>query len=285
MIIANKELAFQNDEKEKRADELIIANKELAFQNKEKEKRAAELITANKELKRLLRLNADKDRFITILAHDLRNPFSSILGFLELLSENIHTYTVDEIEHQIHIVNHSAQNTFNLLEDLINWTQSQSGKLPYEPQNLNFSDICLNVVEILKSNASSKNMTINYGKKEVISVYADVNMLKTVLRNLVSNAIKFTHPGGQIDINAEKTQSNITVSVSDNGIGIEPEILNKLFSITQMHSTIGTAAEKGSGLGLVLCKEFVEKHGGKIWVESELGKGSTFKFRLPLNEN
>jgi len=283
--IAYEELAFQNKVKEKRAAELSNANKELAFQNKEKEKRAAELIIANKELKQLLQLNSDKDLFISILAHDLRSPFVSILGFLNLLVENIRTYDINEIEEHINIVSHAAKNTFNLLEDLIIWTQSQSGKLPYEPQKLNFSDICADAVEVLKLTANEKNITINQFVAEVIIVYADINMLKTVLRNLVSNAIKFTNLGGRIDIYAEKTQSNIIISVSDEGIGIAPEILNKLFDITQIHSTIGTADEKGTGLGLLLCKEFVEKHDGKIWVESELGKGSKFKLSLPLYKN
>ena len=284
LIIANKELAFQNQEKEKRADELIIANKELAFQNQEKEKRADELIIANKELKQLLQLNTDKDRFISILAHDLRSPFFTILSYLNLLIENVRKYDIDEIEEHIRIVNHSAQNTFNLLEDLIRWIQSESGKLPYEPQKLNFKYICEDVVEIFKPAANAKNITINLFIAEMITVFADINMLKTVLRNLVSNAIKFSNPGGQIDITAKKTQSNITISFSDKGVGIASEMLDKLFDITQINSTIGTAAENGTGLGLLLCKEFVEKHGGKIWVESELGKGSRFNFILPSYE-
>jgi signal transduction histidine kinase len=150
---------------------------------------------------------------------------------------------------------------------------------------LNFADICADAVEVLKLTANKKNITINYFVAEVIIVFADIDMLKTVLRNLVSNAIKFTNPGGLIDIYAEKTQSNIIISVSDEGIGIAPEILNKLFDITQIHSASGTADEKGTGLGLLLCKEFVERHDGKIWVESELGKGSKFKLSLPLYKN
>jgi signal transduction histidine kinase len=285
LIIANKELLFQNEEKEKRAAELIIANKELAFQNKEKEKRAAELITTNIELKRLLGLNADKDRFITILAHDLRSPFSSILGYLNLLVNNVHNYSIDEIEKQIKIVNHSAEATFNLLEDLITWTQSQAGKLPYEPQDLNFTDICVDILKVLTSKAITKKITINHSIPEGTIVFADINMLKSVLRNLVSNAIKFTNDGGQIEITAGRTQTSITITVADNGVGIKPENIDHLFDFTQMHSTNGTAAEKGTGFGLLFCKEFIEKHSGKIWVESELGKGSKFNFMLPMRKN
>ncbi len=284
IFIANKELAFQNHEKEKRADELNIANKELAFQNQEKEKRANELIIVNKELEQLIQLNADKDRFISILAHDLRSPFNSILGFLNLLVENIHIYDISEIEKQIRIVYSSSQSAYNLLEELILWTQSQSGKLPFEQKKLNFSEICNGVIKVFNTKANTKNITINHTRSKVVTVFADVNMLKTILRNLISNALKFCNPGGQINICAEKTGANITISVSDNGIGIASETLNKLFDDTQINSTIGTSAEKGTGLGLVLCKEFVEKHNGSIWAESELGKGSIFKFMLPIEE-
>jgi signal transduction histidine kinase len=283
LAIANKELAFQNEEKDKRASELGIANKNLALQNEEKEKRAAELIITNEELQQLLQLNADKDRFISILAHDLRSPFSSILGFLLLLSDNIRSYTIKEIEEHIKIINQSAQNTYNLLEDLILWTMSQSGKLPYEPQKLIFNEVCKEVMGILKSIANAKNITLNYFIPEEITVFADINMLKTVLRNLVSNAIKFTNPGGRIDIYARKSEANITISVSDNGIGMEPENVQTLFDISKTQTTKGTGDESGTGLGLFLCKEFIEKHGGKIWVESEVGKGSEFKFTLPCN--
>jgi Signal transduction histidine kinase len=282
LIIANKELAFQNEEKEKRADELIIANNELAFQNEEKEKRAAELIIANKELKQLLQLNADKDLFISILAHDLRSPFQALLGLSGLLIENLRQYDIVEIENLVNQINKSAQNTYKLLEDLLKWARTQSGKIPFEPQKLSFTDICKEILEILNPNADAKNITINYFASDEINIFADIDMIKTVLRNLVSNAIKFTNNGGQIDINAEKNHTNVTITISDNGIGIEPNNLIKLFDISQIQTTTGTAEEKGTGLGLVLCKQFVEKHGGKIWAESEHGKGSEFKFTMPI---
>jgi PAS domain S-box-containing protein len=273
-------LKRRSEQLEEKNRELESANKELAFQNEEKEMRAAELIITNKELQQLLQLNTDKDRFIAILAHDLRSPFSSILGLLILLSENIRNYTIDEIEESINLVSQSAQNTFNLLEDLIVWTMSQSGKLPYEPQKLIFTDVCNEVVGVLQPIAGAKSITLNYFVPEVITVFADINMLKTVLRNLVSNAIKFTNPGGRIDVHAEKTTSDITISVSDNGIGMDPETMNRLFDISQTHTTKGTGDESGTGLGLFLCKEFVEKHGSKLRVESKEGEGSSFYFTL-----
>ena len=245
------------------------------------------LIRENKLLQysdELKKLNTDKDRFITILAHDLKSPFNSILGFLKLLTKNIRKYDIDKIEKHINIVNNSAQNTFRLLEDILLWVRANSGKIPYEPQKLNLASICDEVIGYLRLTANAKDITINYFSEDDINVFADNNMLNTVLRNLVSNSIKFTNKNGRIDIYAEIIQSNITITVSDNGIGIEPEILNKLFDISHKITKSGTANETGTGLGLLLCKEFVEKHGGKIWVESEVGKGSTFKFTLPIKK-
>ncbi len=230
----------------------------------------------------LIIANTDKDRFISILAHDLKSPFSALLGFSNLLKKNIRNYDIDEIERRVNIINISTQNTFNLLEDLLMWAQSRLGKIPCEPKKLNFADICSDVVKILMPNADAKNITINHYVKVKIIVFADIDMLKTILRNLISNAIKFTNPGGHINIYAINDKANVTVTVSDSGIGIAPDILSNLFDITQTHTTNGTANESGTGLGLLLCKEFIDKHGGKIWAESKEGKGSDFKFSLPI---
>ena len=158
----------------------------------------------------------------------------------------------------------------------------QQGKFPFDPQILSFTDNCKDAVEVLNPIAKAKNIALDYSTADHINIFADVNMFKAVLRNLVSNAIKFTNNGGTISITAKQIDSNITISVSDNGIGIAPHNLMKLFEISEVISTKGTAEETGTGLGLLLCKEFVEKHNGKIWVESEVGKGSDFKFTLPI---
>jgi signal transduction histidine kinase/CheY-like chemotaxis protein len=242
-----------------------------------------ELTIAHKELEQLVQLNNDKNLFISILAHDLKSPLGVLLGLSDLLTENIRQFNIDKIEKLVNEINLSAQNTFTLLQDLLKWSRVQSGKIPFEPQNLSFTDICKDIIKILNPNAVAKNITINYSLAEEINVFADVDMLKAVLRNLVSNSIKFTNNGGAININTEVNSGNVTISVSDNGIGIEPESLTKLFDISKIHTTTGTAKEKGTGLGLLLCKEFVEKHGGKIWVESECGKGSIFYFNIPYN--
>lgn len=231
----------------------------------------------------MLQLNADKDRFISILSHDLRSPFNNLLGLSDVLTENIHQLHVDEIKKLANQIKTTALSTYNLLEDLLMWARTQQGKVPFNPQLISFRDIFMNVLEPLNPLADAKTLTINYSAPDGGKIFADIDMIKTVLRNLVSNAIKFTNIGGAININAEENPENITISVSDNGIGIAPDDLTKLFNISEVLSTKGTANEKGTGLGLLLCKEFVEKHGGKIWVESEVGKGSDFIFTLPLS--
>ena len=238
---------------------------------------------ALEESERLLfQLNADKDRFISILGHDLKNPFNNIFGLSEVLTEEINSLNSDEIKEIAGNINKSAQIINKLLEDILLWARIQQGKIPFNPQKLNFTDICKNVLETLIPNANAKNINVNYSAADHINVFADIDMLKTVLRNLVSNSIKFTNYGGAINISAEENSENVTISVSDNGTGIPPDNLSKLFDISEVLTTKGTAKETGTGLGLLLCKEFVEKHGGKIWVESEYGKGSNFKFTLPI---
>jgi signal transduction histidine kinase len=242
--------------------------------------RASQIQSLNVELEKL---NIDKDRFISILGHDLKNPFNNILGYSELLKEEIRNLSTDKIEDIAKNINNSAQIIYKLLEDILIWAKTQQGKIPFKPQNLSFKDICNNTIEILNPVARSKNIAINCLSADNLIVFADNDMLKTVLRNLVSNAIKFTNTGGAIYINAKHNSDNVTISVSDNGVGISPDSLSKLFNMSEVLTTKGTAGETGTGLGLMLCKEFVEKHGGTIWVESEEGKGSTFYFILRCN--
>ncbi len=234
--------------------------------------------------KQLTRLNADKNLFISILGHDLKNPFNNILGFTEILASEIEGLNMEEIKDIAGNINKSAQITNDLLEDILLWSRTQQGSILYNPNKLNLKDICYEATEVLIPNAKAKNISINFSLPGEITVSADIDMMKSVLRNLVSNAIKFTNNGGKVSISAELTDSKITVSVSDNGTGIPLQDQLKLFDISQVVTTRGTAGETGTGLGLLVCKEFVEKHGGKIWVESEVGKGSEFKFTLPVSE-
>jgi len=176
----------------------------------------------------------------------------------------------------------SATNLYSLLDNMLQWTKMNQGKITFEPQKLNFKEISHDAVSVLKQLADEKNIRINHLAAENIDVQADIFMLKTILRNLVSNAIKVSKYDGQIDISAHQTDGHVTISVIDNGSENPPEYLRKMFNSSDIHTTLGSAEEKGTTLGLLLCKEFVEKHGGKILVESEVGKWSDFKFTLPI---
>jgi signal transduction histidine kinase len=240
--------------------------------------RSRQIQQLNKELEKL---NSDKDRFIAVLSHDLKSPFTSILGFLELITSDIRQFTIDEIESHIKIINDAARNFYNLLEDLLMWARAHSGKIPFQPSDIPVYNIFKNVMNILEPVAGSKSISVTYQGGRDVMVYADADMLKAIMRNLISNAIKFTRQGGYVKVTSERQNGNVVVSIADNGVGIKPERLERLFDISKIQSTAGTSNEKGSGLGLVLCREFVEKHGGEIEVISEYGKGSEFLFTLP----
>lgn len=242
---------------------------------------------AEKELKesesKLRELNATKDKFFSIIAHDLKSPFSSILGCSELLSSGSHNYNEEQSKELIGYINSLAKQSITLLDNLLSWAKTQTGQINFKPDNFKLQPVVQEIVEVLNVIANRKNIILNNHVSNEIVVYADQNMLMTVLRNLISNAIKFTNTNGRINIYAISKQSQIEISVSDNGVGINENIRNNLFKIETTYTTKGTANEKGSGLGLLLCKEFIDKHGGQIWIESELGKGSDFKFTLPNN--
>lgn len=239
------------------------------------------ILQQNKELQKLI---ATKDKLFSIIAHDLRSPFNNILGFSEFLFENLKDIEIAESEKYLGNINLSAKNTLVLLDNLLNWAKSQTGQINFKPEKVVLSSIIQGIIELLNPNVKSKNISLNYLHSDEIEVFADLNMIKTILRNLISNAIKFTNSNGEINVYALQKDKFIEIAVSDNGVGMNEETRNKLFRSETNESTNGTANEKGSGLGLILCKEFIEKHGGKIWVESEEGKGSDFKFTLPLKK-
>jgi PAS domain S-box-containing protein len=231
--------------------------------------------------KELLRISADKDKFYSIIAQYLYTPFSLFNNFAKLMAEELDTLPLKEIQKMAVMMSKSATNLYSLLDNMLQWTKMNQGKITFEPQKLNFKEISHDAVAVLKQHADEKNIRINHLAAENIVVQADIFMLKTILRNLVSNAIKFTSYDGHIDITAQQTDRHVTISVLDNGTENTPEYLKKMFSSTDIHTTLGSAEEKGTTLGLLLCKEFVEKHGGKIWVDSRDGKGSEFKFTIP----
>lgn len=238
-----------------------------------------------KQAEKLENLNKDKDRFISILAHDIKNPFSTIIGFSELLLSNIEKYDKEKIKRQVIYINNLAVNTFTLLEEILLWKKNTSDNYTLKPHEFNASDAIDNELGVLKSVANNKQIKIYNSAAKDISVYTDETILKTVLRNLISNAIKFTNKDGRIVIEAEEKHEAVQFSVSDTGVGIKQTEIEKLFKLDNITTTAGTNREKGTGLGLKMCKEILCKIGGKIWAESEVGKGSTFFFTIPSAKN
>ena len=236
------------------------------------------MLQINAQLKEL---NDTKDKLFSIIAHDLRSPFNAILGYSELLSENIYNYDLKKSEEFAKQINFSAKRIPALIDNLLTWANTQTGKIEFAPTTQKLNPIMQEMVDVLESSARIKNISLSTFQPGDMFVCADQNMLKTILRNLISNAIKFTHPGGKVEVYAMVSNEVVQVSVSDNGVGIDEEMQNRLFKIDSETTTIGTANERGSGLGLILCKDFVQKHGGEIWVDSKPGKGSTFHFTLP----
>ncbi|MCZ4694620.1 PAS domain-containing sensor histidine kinase [Ancylomarina euxinus] len=245
-------------------------------------KHAVQIIKEN-EIK-LRELNATKDKLFSIIAHDLRSPFNGILGFSRLLIDNLKDFELAECEEYLGIINSSAKSTLILLDNLLNWAKSQTGRITFKPQEIILASIINETIELSKTVAIGKNILLAHNQSGDIEVCADRDMLKIILRNLISNAIKFTKPGGNISVLSKKKQSRVEIAISDNGIGMSEETINKLFKVETNRTTMGTENEIGSGLGLILCKELVEIQGGKIWVESELGKGSNFIFTIPISE-
>jgi signal transduction histidine kinase/ligand-binding sensor domain-containing protein len=233
----------------------------------------------------LYELNASKDKFFSIIAHDLKNPFNTIIGFSEMLTEEIKSGDIPKIKEYAGMINTSSVRTLRLLENLLEWANSQTGKILFNPMQVNLRDLLNEEFNMLNDMATGKNIELNLSIPDNLTIIADKNMIRTILRNLISNAIKFTHKNGKVGVKAIIAGKQVEISVSDSGIGMTKETMAKLFRIDTNLSTRGTENEKGTGLGLFLCKEFVEKHGGKIWVESESGKGSIFKFTIPLKLN
>lgn len=232
----------------------------------------------NEQLKEL---NKSKDKFFSVIAHDLKSPFNSIIGFSNLLVEQAEKKDFDGVEKYAGIIEQSSNRAMDLLMNLMEWSQSQTGRMEFNPEYFELVGLIKDTELLLSGAVKQKSISITINVPSNVPAYADKKMISTVLRNLISNAIKFTHPEGKISISVEEKQAELLISVSDTGVGISKVDNEKLFKIDQTYSTSGTKNEKGTGLGLILCKDFVEKHGGKIWAESEEGKGSTFYFTIP----
>ncbi|MCW3807221.1 tetratricopeptide repeat-containing sensor histidine kinase [Plebeiibacterium marinum] len=246
---------------------------------KAKAKVEKKLKTKNTELEKL---NATKDKFFSIIAHDLKSPFNSLMGFSEMLSLHAESKSHKDIMEYSKIIHNSTRKLFSLVDTLLQWSRTQLGTTDYKPERLEVGIVTSNIVSILKINAEEKDIVISIDIPENTIAWADKDLYSAVLRNLIGNAIKFSRVGSVITVSAKIYRQFVEVAVTDTGVGITKENLKKIFSVDSNVSTQGTFNEKGTGLGLVLCKEFVEINRGQIWAESKLEKGSTFKFTLPL---
>ena len=277
--------------------------KNLQNANQELTDLSEQLLQTNHELKMV---NANKDKFFSIIAHDLRNPFLPLLGMSELLPIIAETASREEIKETGHVIHNSAQNVYNLLENLLAWARMQMKRTVFEPERFNLNEVVDNNIILLTENANGKEITLTSTLNSDVFVYADKNMIDAIIRNLISNALKFTPADGHVEIEVNPSlspseeegtspltpnpslltpNSYIEVHVKDSGIGINPEDIDKFFHIDVHHTTMGTNEEAGTGLGLIMCKEMVERNGGNIWLESEVGKGTIVKFTLRSNSS
>ena len=245
----------------------------------------SEIVVKNAELdernRQLWEIIAAKDKFFSIISHDLKNTFSSIVNFTSYLKNNFRSMDASDIERSMASINQSSSQVYELLDNLLNWALSQTGKIEFKPEAIDLKAVINETVKNSSVAAGNKKIRIVTKLENEFTAYADGNMLKTILRNLLSNAVKFSHAGGIVEIAVNRAMEGVAISVEDDGIGISGEHLKNLFKIDSSVKTSGTQNEKGSGLGLILCREFVEINGGKISVESEPGSGSKFVFTLP----
>lgn len=242
------------------------------------EKTLEEIRITNLKLKEL---NDTKDKFFTILSHDLKNPFNILVNFSDLLLNNFEKYTPERQIEILGYINKSAENTYKLLENLLLWSKAQIGSIEFNPTKENIFTMAIDTLELIEDSAKLKSITIHNDIPEDLYVKADKVLFVTIIRNLLTNAVKFTPKGKNVSISAEKHNGETFVTVKDEGIGISEEKMGKLFSVSESISTKGTDDEDGSGIGLILCKEFIEMHGGDIKVESEVNLGTTISFNLP----
>jgi signal transduction histidine kinase/Tfp pilus assembly protein PilF len=263
-------------------------NHSLLDQKQKVEDLNRKLHEANQQLsdshKHLVAINSTKDKFFSIISHDLRNPFASIVSFSRILKRDIDALDREELRELVSELDKSVHKINELLENLLHWSRAQTGKITYEPAYLDLGELVREVLKLFAAGAREKEVAFDSRIPADMIVWADRNMLNAVLRNLLSNALKYTGAGGSVWVDAAYRNGSVEVSVTDTGVGIPDSEKQKLFRVDFPYSTYGTRDEKGSGLGLLLCREFVDKLGGDIWFESETGKGSCFRFTLPTSE-
>ena len=228
--------------------------------------------------------NAAKDKFFSIIAHDLRSPFNALVGMSQFLANGIENLDAETAKEFLRGMHTSSKNAFNLLENLLEWSRVHTGRMPMNPEGVNVTDLVEENLSLMEVNIGNKQLHVDNQLPEEEPVFADPNAVNAVFRNLLSNAIKFTPKGGRIELCSQRMDEKTAFTVKDNGEGMDEKTLEELFRLDVRHSSKGDGGEKGTGLGLILCREFVERNGGEITVESEPNRGSLFTFTLPLPE-
>ncbi len=272
-------------EEEQRAllDALRLSNQKIEQTLQEKDNLINELQDTQNQLQETIKA---KDKFFSIISHDLRGPFSGFLGLTDMMAKDLEDLSLRELRKMSQAIYKSANSVYKLLDDLLQWSRLQLGKIPYNPEKITLKEIINNSLYTLRELATNKEIKLLIDVPDDFSVFCDRNMVTGVFRNLVTNGIKFTHRGGYVKIFINKVEEDfVEIAVEDNGIGIPDDIKDKLFRLDTQVSTKGTEKETGSGLGLILCKEFVEKHGGIMYFNSKENEGTTFFFTLPIVEN
>lgn len=230
----------------------------------------------------LIFANRAKDKFFSIIAHDLKSPISAFKNITDVLVRDYEDFDREDVFDFVKKLNESAGSVYKLLDDLLEWSRNQNNKIVFDPSLILLSKLSENIIDLLNNNIERKELEVINKIDEDVKIYADLNMINTVLRNLITNAIKFTQIGGKIEVgSSEYDEDKIIVWVKDNGVGMTQADIDKLFKIEIHHTTHGTNEEVGTGLGLILCYEFIIKHEGLLWVESKVGEGSTFFFTVP----
>jgi len=274
----------------KRANQLLVEqNNQIELKNQQLQKLNEHIQIINQNLthskNELIQANNSKNKFFSILAHDLRNPFHTILGQSYLLSNAYDKLKKEEQKNYANEIYNSCEQVNRLIENLLEWGRTQFSGITFQPEPVVLDKLIMNTIALLKNNAEKKSITIVNATEPNIEVEADKEMIETIFRNIINNGIKFTPVGGWIKITSKKVNDNIRFLIEDNGLGIEKTNQKKLFKIDSNYKTKGTNDERGTGLGLIICKEFIDLHQGKIWVESEINKGSKFYFELPFKLN
>lgn len=297
---ANKIIQKQKDELELQNIELLSIKNELTKRNEDLlvaydaiEEHAARVNKLNQLLteseyklkktnEELIQINNEKDKFFSVIAHDLRSPFANIISSADLLIEKLKNKDYENMSKLVELIIRASEKALDLLTTLLTWARSQTGRLKLKMESIDLSLIVNDIINLFNDNAQRKSIKLINKVPNYIKISADKSAISTVLRNLVNNAIKFTPSNGTVEVSATANENEVIVSVKDTGIGINPENLSQIFKLDRNFVELGTDGETGTGLGLFLCKDFIEKHNGKIWVESKRGEGSTFSFSLPL---